>query len=701
MDLLNEQSMATETDEEPLEKIIINPYTYPEFAGLRGERYLHKLLRQILPLALYRTWEIFTEHQAPDQPCYMGLMSLADMAQRAPRTLQKNLDTLCARGLLTQRAERRVIRTKEGKMVSRAVVVKDFRMLYELAHEYHEWLEDAWYVPAKRSMVELWQGDEKIVEKLRRFENYRRLLMQKLPEQEDKHWFKEYLPGNSVRDENTEENVENEGEQETCEDANILCPEKELEAGSEQVTKGSGERINESVELKKKRRERYNNDSKPSCSRSPQRLWKERTAKQAGGEGSDGSSPHLSSPWERSANPREERREDTFSFPSSPQRWETNHRRGEIENEPSFTSSYSDSPADLQEQQKQQYEQNTKDIIKDVCEYLTDMRQPEHYQAHRVLYPLPGGERLEGNRWAASRSRVPPPDVPMARAFVWEISSPFGDHNPGSSVTRVLRVIAEQGLSVTETLCCLVRAYTVARDTHRIRSEHCDPATGRQNRMPLFCVMFERFARACAQSGSDWDYTWQHMMADMGADDRLGLWCYEYSVKCQQQQDSAQPPELSEAPEQEAAEEQTAEEERTRESEEAEEQTTEDAEEERIRESEAVEEQTTEEAEEERTRESEAAEKMEKGWTREERAVMWAEYLQWRLCEYGLQVQVGVRWEEGWYGLMVESEGEVVALWTRGQVFDMLAQVQAAEEAEKEGSAGEAQEEGEPGGPGA
>ncbi|HEY1348069.1 MAG TPA: hypothetical protein VGF67_00415 [Ktedonobacteraceae bacterium] len=694
MDLLNEQAVATETDEKPLEEIIIiNPYAYPEFAGLRGERYLHKLLRQILPLALYRTWEIFTEHQAPDQPCYMGLMSLADLAQRAPRTLQKNLDTLCARGLLTQRAERQLIRTKDGRMVSRAVVVKDFQLLYKLAHEYHEWQGDERYVPAKRALVELWQEDEEIVAKVRRFENYRRVLMQQRPElqtreQEENRWFKEYLPENNVRDENEKEGTEDGEKQETYGHTNILRPEKELETGSEWVTKVPGERSNESVEVIDRERYRDKNDSKPSRSQAPQRVWKGMRAGQSGGEGSDGFSPHLSSPEGRGANPQEKRRDDTVSSPSSPQDWETNHRRGEIKNESSFSSSYTKNPVDRQKQQNIQYNQDTQILMEKVCDDIADASQPEHRQTPRARRTLSGGERPRGNWWAASQSRVPPPDVPMARSFVREISSPFGDHNPASSVTRVLRVIAEQDMAATEILCCLVRAYTVARDTHRIRSEHCDPATGRQNRMPLFCVMFERFASACMQSGNDWEYTWQHMVADIEADDRLGLWCYEYSAKCQQQQNGAQPPEPSGQP---VAEERTAERVETR----------------QIREPEALEQQVAERTETRQTREPEAleqqvaeeqtTEEMEEGWVYEKHAVLWADYLQWRLCKYGQQVQVGVRWEEGWYGLVMESEGEVFVLWTRRQVFDILTRVQAAEKAEKEASAGDPPGEGEPG----
>jgi hypothetical protein len=65
-------------------------YRYPEFAGWVGERYLKKILRQILPMALYRTWEIFVEHQANGNECYLGVSQLAAIAGRTSRTMQSH-----------------------------------------------------------------------------------------------------------------------------------------------------------------------------------------------------------------------------------------------------------------------------------------------------------------------------------------------------------------------------------------------------------------------------------------------------------------------------------------------------------------------------------------------------------------------------------------------------------------------------------
>ena len=116
-------------------------YRYPEFAGWSGERYLKKLLRQILPGALYRTWEIFVDHQAQGNDCYLGVTHLAEIAGRNTRTMEKNLAALCAKHLLVLRAERKLFRGQDGRPHSRVVVVKDFGGLYTLAHDYHEWLQ--------------------------------------------------------------------------------------------------------------------------------------------------------------------------------------------------------------------------------------------------------------------------------------------------------------------------------------------------------------------------------------------------------------------------------------------------------------------------------------------------------------------------------------------------------------------------------
>jgi hypothetical protein len=172
-------------------------YRYPEFAGWAGERYLKKVLRQILPMALYRTWEIFVEHQASGSECYLGMSQLAAIAGRTSRTMQKNLAELEAKQLMVERAEYKILAGSDGTKKSRAVVVKDFSNLYALAHEYHEWLNAPEYIAPVRAMVALIVRNEHLVTKLRRFNNYRRILYTQLPGppstgREEDRWFTEY-----------------------------------------------------------------------------------------------------------------------------------------------------------------------------------------------------------------------------------------------------------------------------------------------------------------------------------------------------------------------------------------------------------------------------------------------------------------------------------------------------------------------------
>lgn len=177
--------------------VLPNKYRYPEFAGWNGERYLKKLLRQILPMALYRTWEIFVDHQAIGNECYLGVTRLAEIAGRTTRTMEKNLASLCAKQLLAERAERKVFRSSTGVVKSKVVIVKDFAGLYDLAHEYHEWLNTDEYIAADREMITFMERSPSLIAKLRRFDNYRKVLYTRLPgplsqAREEDRWFTEY-----------------------------------------------------------------------------------------------------------------------------------------------------------------------------------------------------------------------------------------------------------------------------------------------------------------------------------------------------------------------------------------------------------------------------------------------------------------------------------------------------------------------------
>src|SRR5258708_27172606 len=148
-------------------------------------------------MALYRTWEIFVEHQANGNECYLGVSQLAAIAGRTSRTMQKNLAELEAKHLMSERAERKAFEGPGGTKKIRAVVVKDFSNLYALAHDYHEWLNAAGYIAPDRAVVALIAQDAHLVAKVRRFDNYRRVLYNQLPGPppkacEEDRWFTDY-----------------------------------------------------------------------------------------------------------------------------------------------------------------------------------------------------------------------------------------------------------------------------------------------------------------------------------------------------------------------------------------------------------------------------------------------------------------------------------------------------------------------------
>lgn len=468
-------TMPTQTPEADAIQHQHNKFIYPEFAGWAGERYLKKLLRQILPMALYRTWEIFVEHQANGNECYLGVSQLAAIAGRTSRTMQKNLAELEARQLLIVRAERKVFAGPGGATTSRAVVVKDFSHLYALAHEYHEWLNAADYLAPVRELRTLIAQDSRLVAKLRRFDNYRRVLYHQLPgppkAREEDRWFTAY-PVEEIFLETTENRATALSEAHPARMAKKQMA-KEL---AKQLPKDSPERITVTYE-----KDHPKEDSRDSGAPFSETTWKKR--------GGTPACPARTREQEQAPDARQEVLEGTgphllAASPSTP-------------------------PLQHGEQSSRH------DAVK------------THREGHLVTGEQGKPAHLQEKRGQLSQKRSSPPDHPLARSFVQELSALFGDGNPKGSLTRVLSLLASAHLShPAEVLPCLVRAYTVARDTRTIRAEHWDARTGRVNRMPLFCAMVARLVQAYAQA-QRWHYTWQQMEEDIAADDHLRLWWHQ------------------------------------------------------------------------------------------------------------------------------------------------------------------------------
>src|SRR3984893_18014804 len=153
-----------------------NKYLYAEFAGYGGERYLDTIVQQILPYALWRTWHYAVDFQAPGSYCYVGTTRLASRVKPGIRKIELDFQELLARGLMVKYAKRLPIKQDDGSSKNEACTVKDFAGLYALAHEYHLWTHSDEYVPAARDQLDLILGDEHLLAKVLRFDNYRRLI---------------------------------------------------------------------------------------------------------------------------------------------------------------------------------------------------------------------------------------------------------------------------------------------------------------------------------------------------------------------------------------------------------------------------------------------------------------------------------------------------------------------------------------------
>jgi hypothetical protein len=156
-------------------------YGYVIFEGYAGEEYLKDLVREILPAALYRTWAIAVGFQAPTNACYVGVSRIAEKAKRGVRQIQKDKREMQLRGLLARYAGSVQVKEKDGTWSRKVRIINDFRGLYDLAYEYHEWKRSAEYVEAEWDAAEYIREDAELYEKLIRFDCYRRILVCEKP----------------------------------------------------------------------------------------------------------------------------------------------------------------------------------------------------------------------------------------------------------------------------------------------------------------------------------------------------------------------------------------------------------------------------------------------------------------------------------------------------------------------------------------
>src|SRR5207237_103726 len=86
--------------EQPPSNPFQNKFIHPEFAGNAGYTRLKRILRKILPLALFRTWEAIIEYQKDHNSAYVGVPSIAAATGRSERKIYMDLQELVRRGYL-------------------------------------------------------------------------------------------------------------------------------------------------------------------------------------------------------------------------------------------------------------------------------------------------------------------------------------------------------------------------------------------------------------------------------------------------------------------------------------------------------------------------------------------------------------------------------------------------------------------------
>ncbi len=445
-----------------------NKFLYPEFAGFAGEDLLHDIVSAILPLSLLRTWEIFERKHAYDNDCFLSLGTVAKKARRTQRTVNRNIATFMARDLLVLRSEYKFFRrSDDNSTYKKAVVVKDFSGLYALAHEYYEWQYSSAYLSPEYEYVEHIQHDPCLVAKLCRFEDYRRLL------EHHRDPFAQVQEDRRFTEYRADAPLQGDTKQAEEAKNHVSSLNKTKLLRKEQpnaLAEVSKERINEKAYEKSLYRDSFDSDG-------PLEVGEEASATLHSG----------CKPVVQDYTKRVRKNKTGTTIPNESQ---TN-------------------PVPVPQ--------------KDVPPGAGKTRESaETHQDVRQAMATPGG--VEPSRKAA------PPVNLLVRSFVHEIAGIFGDLNEKGSKTGIERSIETFALEQpSDMLLCLMRAFVIARNTPTEKIRYHHPETGVPNRMPLFCAMFKTFARALA-SGSMWEYTWECMIEDIAADDRLNLWLCEHQA---------------------------------------------------------------------------------------------------------------------------------------------------------------------------
>lgn len=156
---------------------LFNKYGYEEFAGFKGYDRLDRITQLILSAANARTWRNSDKFVAPGNDLYAGTYAVADIVKPGVRKIEMDFKSLRELELIDMYPDYRLVKQRNtGQVEMTACIVKDFSKLYALAHEYYLWELSPEYIPPEWQYKKLILANADLTAKLRRFDNYRRIL---------------------------------------------------------------------------------------------------------------------------------------------------------------------------------------------------------------------------------------------------------------------------------------------------------------------------------------------------------------------------------------------------------------------------------------------------------------------------------------------------------------------------------------------
>ena len=514
----------------PLDQVELTAkYKYPIFEGFSGERYLKSILRKILPLSLYATWDILVvDFQARGNDAYLSVSRLAEARERTERKIRLDLAELKARKLLCYRLTQKAFRQRDGSTKIKTVVVKDFDGLYDLAYEYHVWCESECHIDADRDLMDAVKQNDLLCRKLLRFDNYRRLLCNQCPGRkaqvkETHRWYTEYAYGGQ------EEDIETTAAPVPATNAPPLHEERASDADKKKSA------TFRNLSMQKDMQEEVQEDSQ-------ERIETNDYLYSLNGDSFDS----------------EECFEYRSEFPCPTHA--CSQKQGSVAEDYTNTNppTHEASPTPPTTNQETNHLSQHDDVAARPAR-RESIEQDAMIEHARRAMALVGTTTTTPKGRRTFTATVPAKPAPrphsLTTSFLHEIGGPFCDKNKKGSNTQALRLIQDAACEPGDAVKLLIRSY-ISASTAKVKPEHRH-ADG-DNRMPLFFFFLRTFCKAW--NDNTFHYTNEQLLADISQDERLLLWFSEHAHSLQDAGEThstspdRRPDELSASTTQEAAE---------------------------------------------------------------------------------------------------------------------------------------------------